>query len=47
MRPIIGLDGCHLKTSMGGQLLCVVGRDENENMFPLEMVIVDIEEKIS
>ena len=36
-----------MKTSMGGQLLCVVGRDGNENMFPLTMAIVDIEEKSS
>ena len=32
---------------MGGQLLCAVGRDGNDNMFPLAMAIVDIEEKIS
>ena len=47
LRPIVGLDGCHLKTSMGGQLLCAVGRDGNDNMFPLAMAIVDVEEKIS
>lgn len=32
---------------MGGQLLCAVGHDGNENMFPFAMAIVDIEEKIS
>ena len=47
LRPIVGLDGCHLKTSMGGQLLCAVGHDGNENMFPLAIAIVDIEEKSS
>ncbi|KAL0362155.1 UNVERIFIED_CONTAM: hypothetical protein Scaly_1170700 [Sesamum calycinum] len=34
-RPIIGLDGCFLKTCYGGQLLVAVGRDGNDNMFPL------------
>ena len=47
IRPVIGLDGCHLKTSMGGQMLCVVARDGNENMFPLAYAIVDIECKES
>ncbi|XP_021658767.2 uncharacterized protein LOC110648739 [Hevea brasiliensis] len=47
VRPWIGLDGCHLKTPMGGQLLCAVGRDGNENMFPLAIGLVDIEEKAS
>ena len=37
IRPVIGLDGCHLKTSMGGQMLCVVARDGNENIFPLHI----------
>ena len=47
LRPIIGLDGCFLKTSMGGQLLCAVARDGNENMFPLAYAVVDIECKES
>lgn len=29
-RPFIGVDGCHLKTKYGGQLLVVVGRDPND-----------------
>ncbi|KAL0348290.1 UNVERIFIED_CONTAM: hypothetical protein Sangu_1056800 [Sesamum angustifolium] len=36
-RPIIGLDGCFLKTCYGGQLLVAVGRDGNDNMFPIAM----------
>ena len=32
---------------MGGQLLYAVGHDGNENMFPLAIAIVDIEEKSS
>ncbi|KAK4394886.1 hypothetical protein Sango_1642900 [Sesamum angolense] len=39
-RPIIGLDGCFLKTVYGGQLLVVVGRDGNDNMFPIAMAVV-------
>ncbi|XP_058765177.1 uncharacterized protein LOC131638625 [Vicia villosa] len=29
-RPFIGVDGCHLKTKYGGQLLIAVGRDPND-----------------
>ena len=47
MRPIVGLDGCHLRTSIGGQLLCTVGRDGNDNMMPLAIAVVDIECKVS
>ncbi|KAL7240419.1 hypothetical protein ACSBR2_006132 [Camellia fascicularis] len=34
-RPIIGLDGCHLKRIYDGQLLCALGRDGNNNYFPI------------
>ena len=34
-RPVIGLDGCFLKTETKGQLLSVVGRDGNNQMFPI------------
>lgn len=47
IRPISGFDGCHLKNSIGEQLLCAIARDENDNMFPLAMVAVDIECKES
>ncbi|KAL0462502.1 UNVERIFIED_CONTAM: hypothetical protein Slati_0137800 [Sesamum latifolium] len=39
-RPIIGLDGCFLKTCYGGQMLVAVGRDGNDNMFPIAMAVV-------
>ncbi|XP_075487932.1 uncharacterized protein LOC142527104 [Primulina tabacum] len=32
-RPVIGLDGCFLKTNYGGQLLVAIGRDGNVNVF--------------
>ncbi|KAF7821043.1 uncharacterized protein G2W53_026498 [Senna tora] len=34
-RPIICVDGCFLKGSFGGQLLTVVLKDVNENMYPI------------
>ncbi|XP_065867854.1 uncharacterized protein [Euphorbia lathyris] len=43
LRPIVCLDGCHLKGMLGGQLLCAIGRDRNENMFPLAIAIVNSE----
>jgi len=29
-RPLIGVDGCHMKSKFGGQLLIIVGRDPND-----------------
>lgn len=46
-RPIIGLDGCHLKGIFGGQLLSVIGRDGNDNMYPIVVALVEIECKTS
>lgn len=45
IRLIISLNGCHLKTSLGAQLLCAIDRDGNDNMFPIVMAVVDIENK--
>ncbi|KAK4390424.1 hypothetical protein Sango_2105700 [Sesamum angolense] len=44
-RPIIGLDGCFLKIVYRGQLLVVVGRDGNDNMFPIAMAVVQVENR--
>nr|KYP71449.1 hypothetical protein KK1_010708 [Cajanus cajan] len=46
-RPFIGVDGCHLKTKFGGQLLIAVGRDPNDQYFPLAFVVVENETKES
>jgi hypothetical protein len=46
-RSIIGLDGCFLKGSYGGQLLCAVGRDPNEQMLPIAFAVVEGERKQS
>ncbi|KAL0429276.1 UNVERIFIED_CONTAM: hypothetical protein Sradi_0553600 [Sesamum radiatum] len=42
-RPIIGLDGCFLKSLYRGQLLTAIGRDGNDNIYPIAMAYVEIE----
>ena len=32
-RPLVGMDGCHLKGPVGGQLLTAVGIDANNQIF--------------
>ncbi|KAK8946345.1 hypothetical protein KSP39_PZI006942 [Platanthera zijinensis] len=39
-RPIIGLDGTHLKTTNGGVLLCAVGVDGNNGIYPVAYAMV-------
>ncbi|XP_050902416.1 uncharacterized protein LOC127113088 [Lathyrus oleraceus] len=46
-RPFVGVGGCHLKTKYGGQLLIVVGRDPNDQYFPLVFGVVETETKES
>ncbi|XP_052736643.1 uncharacterized protein LOC128197854 [Vigna angularis] len=46
-RPIIGLDECFLKGKYGGELLTIVGRDENEQILPIAYVVVEVENKDS
>ncbi|XP_078436611.1 uncharacterized protein LOC144707382 [Wolffia australiana] len=38
-RGVIGLDGCVLKTEMRGQLLCAVGKDGNNQMYPIAWAV--------
>lgn len=42
-RPIICLDGCHIKTKFGGQLLTAVGIDPNDCIYPIAMAVVEVE----
>ena len=44
-RPFIGLDGCFLKSAFGGNLLSAVGVDDNNHIFVIAYVVVDIENK--
>ena len=40
-RKIICVDVCFLKTFIGGQLLAVMGRDGNDQMYPIEWAILE------
>ncbi|XP_050238213.1 uncharacterized protein LOC126687699 [Mercurialis annua] len=42
-RPVIGFDGCFLKTFLGGALLCAVAKDGNNQMFPICWAVVESE----
>ncbi|WVZ62371.1 hypothetical protein U9M48_012129, partial [Paspalum notatum var. saurae] len=44
-RPIICLDGCHIKTKFGGQILTAVGIDPNDCIYPIAMAVVEVEAK--
>ncbi|KAK8689355.1 hypothetical protein V6N13_088076 [Hibiscus sabdariffa] len=46
-RPIICLDGCHLKGYYGGHLLAAVGMDANDSLYPLAFVVVEVESESS
>ncbi|XP_077215851.1 uncharacterized protein LOC143850494 [Tasmannia lanceolata] len=45
--PFIDLDVCHLKGPWGGQILSAVGKDANEQMFPIAYAVVEVELKDS
>ena len=42
-RPIIGVDGAHLKGQFPGILLTAVGKDGNNNIFPIAWAVVETE----
>jgi hypothetical protein len=42
-RKVIGLDGCWFKGSNTGQLLCAIGRDANNQMYPIAWAAVATE----
>ncbi|XP_039120586.1 uncharacterized protein LOC120257016 [Dioscorea cayenensis subsp. rotundata] len=44
-RQLISLDGCFLKAMYGGQLLCVVGLDANDCIYPICWAMVKKENK--
>ena len=44
-RLLFGLDGAFLKAMLGGCLLEAVGRDSNNQMYPLAWVVVNSENK--
>nr|KAJ0199431.1 hypothetical protein LSAT_V11C600339590 [Lactuca sativa] len=44
-RKVIGVDGCFLKGVYRGELLSAVGRDANNNIYPLAWAVVNVENK--
>jgi hypothetical protein len=40
-RSILRLDACHLKGEYGGQLLCAIGLDGNDDMFPIAYAVAE------
>jgi len=42
-KPLICLDGCHLKTKYGGIMLTAVGIDPNDCIFPIAFGVVEVE----
>ena len=46
-KPIIGLDGCHLKGRFKGQILSAIVRDANDNIFLVAFAVVEQENKDS
>nr|KAJ0191009.1 hypothetical protein LSAT_V11C800445800 [Lactuca sativa] len=44
-RRVIGLDGCFLKGVCKGELLCAIGRDANDKIYPIAWAVVNVENK--
>ncbi|EEE69496.1 hypothetical protein OsJ_28933 [Oryza sativa Japonica Group] len=42
-RRVVGLDGCFFKGATNGELLCAIGRDANNQMYPIAWVVVEKE----
>ena len=40
-RKVICIDACFLKTFLGGQLLSAIGRDHNDQMYPISWAVVE------
>ncbi|KAK8623588.1 hypothetical protein V6N13_118471 [Hibiscus sabdariffa] len=46
-RPIIGLDGCHLKGYYQGHLLAAVGIDADDSIYPIAFAVLESENQSS
>jgi hypothetical protein len=42
-RKVVGLDGCFFKGPTTGELLCAIGRDANNQMYPIAWAVVEKE----
>ncbi|XP_056690232.1 uncharacterized protein [Spinacia oleracea] len=46
-RKVIAVDACFLKTFLGGQLMSAIGRDGNDQMYPIAWAVVEGENNLS
>uniref|UniRef100_K3ZE85 MULE transposase domain-containing protein n=1 Tax=Setaria italica TaxID=4555 RepID=K3ZE85_SETIT len=46
-RPLICLDGCHIKTKFGGLILTAVAIGPNDFIYPIALAVVEVESKAS
>ena len=46
-RPLVGLDGCHLKGKFSAHILLATARDGNNNIFPVALGVIKQENKDS
>ena len=46
-RRVLAVDSCFLKIFLGGQLMCAVGRDGNDQMYPVAWAVVEGENNLS
>ena len=44
-RKVIGIDGCFITHMCKGELLTAMGRDGNNQMYPIAWAVVDVENK--
>ena len=42
-RRVVGLDGCFFKGATNGELMCAVGRDANNQIYPVAWAVVEKE----
>ena len=42
-RKVIGVDGCFFKGACNGELICAIGRDANNQIYPIAWVMVEKE----
>ena len=46
-KPLLGLDGCHLKGKFGRHILSATAKDGNDNIFHIVLGVVEQENKDS
>lgn len=46
-RPLVGVDGCFLKSRMKGQLLVALGWDADNAIYPIAWAVVQVENKVN